>query len=332
MNTVLGRPVEPARDGVAPDERLHHHADNYTSRNYRGQDDLGRVLALWLAARASGAADPWPALDTLHQELVRRPAATGDVQLWEDPQGRLVGAALLLDGCMLVQCTAVGANDEALQSAMIAWGLGRARCTARAGERPALFVPAGDGDERLAALLRRCGLHEDAWRTLRLARSLRAQVAPPRPAAGVVVRAVAGERDLLAAAALHATLFGGGQKGAGERAAVMAAPGYRPGLDLVAALGDGAVVGYALGTCCVLERERLGQATGWLEFIGVDREQRGRGIGRALTLHLLRAMAAEGIKTVWLTTGAANVAARRLFEACGFVVRHEVGWYVSAEE
>lgn len=301
----------------------------FTARAYRGHDDLEPVVALWLAARAAGSGDPWPPLDTLHQELACHPDGAGDVRLWEDHRGRLVGAALLLDGCVLAQCAASGADDEALELAVVAWGQGRTRFTAPSGERAALFVPVCDGDDRRAALLQRAGLHEDGWRTLRLARSLQEPVALPRPPAGVVIRAVAGARDLAATTALHGALFGGGQKLATERAAVMALPGYRPSLDLVAALEEGPVVGYALGTCCVLERERLGHALGWLEFVGVGHEQRGRGIGRALTLHLLRAMRAEGSDTVWLTTGAPNLAARELFDACGFVVRHEVRWYVS---
>jgi GNAT superfamily N-acetyltransferase len=69
-------------------------------------------------------------------------------------------------------------------------------------------------------------------------------------------------------------------------------------------------------------------APGWIEFVGVARAQRGRGIGRALTLQLLRAMRAERLTVALLTTGELSLAARRLFAHCGFQTRHAIDWFV----
>lgn len=294
-------------------------------RDYGGATDHAAALALWLRARAASGCDHWPPLDALEAELAAWPGGTASAQLWEDRHGALAGMALLLDECVLVWCTRAGAEDEALEDALIAWGLDRARSS---GEHALLFVPVRRGDEHLAALLAREGFEEDSWHNVRMERSLREPIAAPEAPAGVSIRPIADSRELAAVTALHASLFASRQKTAGERAAIMRGPGYRPALDLIAALDDGTAAGYILGLCCALEAQRLGQALGWLEFVGVASAHRGRGIGRALTLHLLGAMRREGLDTVLLTTGAANDTARRLFEGCGFRTRHEIRWFV----
>jgi ribosomal protein S18 acetylase RimI-like enzyme len=297
-----------------------------THRPYASESDAGAVLELWLA---SGAGDPWPSADAVRAELNARAGGARDVELWgEGRHGGLAGAALLLDESVLVWRTRAGACDEALDAAIVAWGLERAGEAGRgSGSRPELFVPVRAEDGRLAATLERAGFREDGWRTLRMECLLPAATQPPAAPAGIAIRPVRDECDIAAATALHNALFVGDRKSAGERAALALSPCYRPGLDLVAVDSDGTVAGFAFGTCCVLERSR-GRAVGWVEFIGVDRARRGRGLGRALTLHLLHALRAEGVERALLTTGAANAAARRLFEGCGFHTRHEIRWYV----
>lgn len=298
-------------------------------RDYRGAEDLAAVLDLWCAARAVDQGDPWPPLDALRAELAARQAGACDVRVWEDARGQPVGAALLLDECILVACARPGADTEALANEMLAWGLGSiARIACGYGERPCLFVPARSDDRQFIALLERAGFQADPWRTLRMRRSLRDPIAEPQPPPGIVIRPVAGMRDIAAIVALHDVVFTGGDKSLDDRAALMRAPGYQPALDLVAVGPEGALAGYALAVTAPLERERLGQASGWIEFVGVERSQRGRGVGRALVLRLLHAMRGAGLDLALLSTGAANLAACRLFAACGFTVWHEIRWYV----
>lgn len=300
-----------------------------TQRAIAGGGDRAKAMDLWVAARATGGADPWPPLDSVWAKLGSAPVGAADIQIWEAPGRGIVGSALLLDESVLVWCVQAGAEDEALDLEMIRWGRGAAAgAAARSGERSALFIPVGEGDVRLSALLAREGFTEDGWRTLRMARTLRGPVAPATRAGGVAVRAVAGAGDIAAVTALHNRLFAGGRKGGEERAAIMGAPGYRRSLDLVAELPGGELAGYALGACAEIERRRLGQAVGWVEFVGVAHGRRRRGIGEALTLELLEALRREGVELALLTTGGANGAARRLFERCGFRVSHTVRWYV----
>lgn len=303
-----------------------------TERAYAGEADREAVMELWLSARAAEAGDPWPKLDDLAAQLAAAPCGCADVQLWEERHRGLVGAAMLIDGCILVWWTHAGADDEALESQMLGWGRGRvAQGADSPGEIPSLFVPVNASDTRLTALLERAGFQEDGWRTLRMARSLQGPIVAPEVPDGLVIRAIAGASDIAAVTALHNQLFAGGRKTSDERAALMRGPEYRASLDLIAELPDGTAVGYALGSCCAIERRRLGRALGWVEFVGVAPERRGGGVGRALVRRLLGALRAEGVELALLTTGAANVAARHLFESCGFSVRHEVRWYVEAQ-
>ncbi len=301
----------------------------FHQRDYRGADELDAVLDLWCAARTVDQGDPWPPLDALRAALAARQPGTSDAQVWEDAHGDPVGAALLLDECILVACARPGAETESLAAAMLAWGLQSVARAARGrAERPCLFVPARGDDRQFIALLERSGFQADPWRTLRMRRSLRDPIAEPQLPPGMVIRPVAGAHDVAAVVALHSIVFAGGAKSLDERAALMRAPGYQPALDLIAVGSDGALAGYALGVTASMERECLGQATGWIEFVGVERSRRGRGLGRALILSLLHAMRGAGLDTALLSTGAANLAACRLFTTCGFALWHEIRWYV----
>jgi mycothiol synthase len=296
-----------------------------THRDYAGGADRDAALALWLSARAAGQGDPWPALHTLHTALGEAARAPGRAHLWTDCYGDLIAAALLLEESVLVWAVRPGADDEAVEAAIIGWGLARA---AGAG----LFVPVRDDDWRLAALLERIGFQEENWRMLRLERSLLAPIAPPCPPAGGQIRPLDASRELAAVTRLHSAIFAGGDKRVAERRKLMAAPGYRPALDLVAVTSAGDLAGYCFGTVCALERRMLAWAPGWLELIGVAEPWRGQGLGQALTLAMLAALRAEGLVSVLLSVSATNTTARSLFERCGFRTRHSIRWYLATGE
>jgi ribosomal protein S18 acetylase RimI-like enzyme len=59
----------------------------------------------------------------------------------------------------------------------------------------------------------------------------------------------------------------------------------------------------------------------WIEDVVVDTEQRGRGIGEALTRTALERAKQEGAKTVDLTSRPTREAANRLYQRVGFVQR-----------
>ncbi|HYP22461.1 MAG TPA: GNAT family N-acetyltransferase [Actinomycetota bacterium] len=76
------------------------------------------------------------------------------------------------------------------------------------------------------------------------------------------------------------------------------------------AIEDGDVVGFCLG-------ERYGD-NGWIQYLGIVPEQRGRGLGRVMLMRGLAGFHAEGVRRVELTVSSENVpAARALYESAG---------------
>jgi ribosomal protein S18 acetylase RimI-like enzyme len=64
----------------------------------------------------------------------------------------------------------------------------------------------------------------------------------------------------------------------------------------------------------------------WIEDVIVSEQARGRGCGEALTQEALRIAAAEGARTVELTSRPSREAANRLYQRLGFV-RRETNLY-----
>jgi ribosomal protein S18 acetylase RimI-like enzyme len=59
----------------------------------------------------------------------------------------------------------------------------------------------------------------------------------------------------------------------------------------------------------------------WIEDVVVDDSARGRGVGQALSQRALELAAAEGAKTVELTSRPSRQAANRLYRRLGFQIR-----------
>jgi ribosomal protein S18 acetylase RimI-like enzyme len=68
------------------------------------------------------------------------------------------------------------------------------------------------------------------------------------------------------------------------------------------------------------------EGTGWVSVLGVRRPWRGRGLGRAILLHLFRHFHERGVPSVALGVDAANpTGATRLYESAGMsVIRNYV--------
>lgn len=84
------------------------------------------------------------------------------------------------------------------------------------------------------------------------------------------------------------------------------------------AVEDGEVVGFCLG-------ERYGEH-GWIQYLGIVPEHRGRGLGRVLLLTGFAGFHDVGVRRVELTVSSANVpAARALYDSAGMteVLRYE---------
>lgn len=86
------------------------------------------------------------------------------------------------------------------------------------------------------------------------------------------------------------------------------------GVPFFVALVDGGVAGYVIARHVAYEGEILN--------LGVHPERRRAGVARALVEHVLRALGALGVESVYLEVRESNAAARRLYQGLGF---REVG-------
>jgi [ribosomal protein S18]-alanine N-acetyltransferase len=82
------------------------------------------------------------------------------------------------------------------------------------------------------------------------------------------------------------------------------------GVPFFVAEAGGLVAGYVIAHHAADEGEILN--------LGVAGAHRRRGLGRALVEHVLVALAARGVRTVYLEVRESNAGARRLYDALGF--------------
>jgi ribosomal protein S18 acetylase RimI-like enzyme len=73
---------------------------------------------------------------------------------------------------------------------------------------------------------------------------------------------------------------------------------------------------------------RFSDGRGWIEQLAVARPERGLGLGRALLLHALADLRAQGATSFGLGVQGANASAIRLYRNVGFEVERE--WRVYA--
>ena len=108
-----------------------------------------------------------------------------------------------------------------------------------------------------------------------------------------------------------------------DLAARTSQPWFDPAGFLIAVDRTGAMVGFHWTK--VHERGTSGgghEHVGEVYVVGVDPSQRGRGLGRALTVAGLHHLQQTGLRTVLLYVDAANTAAVQLYASLGFALDH----------
>jgi ribosomal protein S18 acetylase RimI-like enzyme len=96
-------------------------------------------------------------------------------------------------------------------------------------------------------------------------------------------------------------------------------PSYRPNLDLVIVAPDGAPAAFCWGGLDPQANTSSGLQEGHIGLLGSRRGYRGIGLGRAMLLAGLRALAAAGTQAAWLSVDADSpTGATRLYESAGF--------------
>lgn len=295
--------------------------DQLQPRAFAGAHDVRAVVELLLTAQAAEPAFDWPGAGQL-RALLADPALdrARDTRLWFDARGTLIACAILWAGRSLLWFCRPAARSDALDALVVAWAASRARELAEPGAEISLRTEARDPETRRRISLARLGFVAQPGGALRLVRSLTEPLASSPTPAGYRIRPLA-SAELSDYLALVRELFPHATRlplTEGRRRALMADAAYTPELDLVAEDATGALAGFCHCALRPDERERLGRRAGWVELIGAAPAHRRAGLGRALLLAGLRALADNGADQALLTVRADNASARALYAAEGF--------------
>ena len=295
-------------------------AMNLVSRPCANEADYGRLRRMLIAAAGTG--------DERHYCTV------GDLDWWRftsDDPDPLAAAHLWLDGDEVIGAVWSGdaqadllvhPHRRAVEDVMLDWAEARHRERhAGTGVTPPFTIYAFDTDTERTARLRGRG-YERRDRCYRYRRrALDGPVPAPVLPPGYRIRHVAGEVNLEARVAVHRAAFAPSRMTVAKHRAVMAAPTYRPELDLVAVAPDGRFASY-----CIVwydEENRIGV----FEPVGTDPEFQRRGLSRAVLHEGLRRLHALGARVAYVIAAGDAPASNALYEAVGFrVVDEDHAW------
>ncbi|HEX8228332.1 MAG TPA: GNAT family N-acetyltransferase [Chloroflexia bacterium] len=164
-------------------------------------------------------------------------------------------------------------------------------------------------------------------------RPLDDSIADPQPVQGVMLRAYRRPEDnaatLQALNSSFSDAFDFQPLSDSRWEHAMSASYVRPDLSWVAEPADepGKIIGFSVCWITDEENERTGRKEGWIEGIGVVRERRRQGIGRALLLNSLHSLRSAGMEAALADVDSESEAPTRLFQLAGFGVRNSLSQY-----
>ncbi len=301
------------------------------ARPYAGEADLQPIIDLINAYRATDPDDDAVTLDGLRLEM-QEPGfdPARDTSLWEDERGALVGFAQIYlpehsaepDGFLWfrVHPSAVGSD---LEDQVVLWAEERVREASRERGVPVKLRSGAlrsRADRR--ALLERHGM-EPVRYFFRMARSLGEPMEEPRLPEGFTFQHTRGMPDAAAWVDVFNQSFidhwNHHPATVEEHTHWLQHPSYRAEHDLVAVAPDGTFAAFCF---CVIdpdENAANGRSEGTIRMLGTRRGYRKLGLGRAMLLHGMHRLKADGMDQAVLGVDAANPSgALRLYESVGF--------------
>jgi ribosomal protein S18 acetylase RimI-like enzyme len=176
-------------------------------------------------------------------------------------------------------------------------------------------------DLEAAGFASQANVGEDSWSKVLLCRSADMPVPDYSLPAGFTIHPLAGENEVEAYVQLHRAVFESRNMTVEWRRRTLRRPEYRPDLDLVLAATDGRLAAFCV---CWLDSDLEGEPSGQIEPLGVHKDYRGLGLGRAILSEGLRRLSLSGADRVYVETDQQRNAALGLYEEVGFRPMHEV--------
>jgi len=183
-----------------------------------------------------------------------------------------------------------------------------------------IYSDAFRGDTGRIQVLKDLGWEQDNGLPYVLNRTEINAISVPALPDGFSFRSIKGIEEASALAEVHNAAFGSIWTPDLYRK-VMESPGYNPERELVIEAPDGTFVSF-----CIIWFDHL-NSTGLFEPVGTHRNHQRFGFGKALMMYGMQQMAAAGMKFASVAHFGDNVAAKGLYQFCGFAPWHLLDSY-----
>jgi GNAT superfamily N-acetyltransferase len=303
-----------------------------TDRPYGGERDLERAIDLLVASRIQANKDRAPTTKRLTLLVTSRlwdPAQ--DAHIWEvgsgenAADGQIAGVALLwrreeasphlsLELVTSPSNAVMADMGGALAHGALRWAMSRAAALAeKMNSQVSLSVATFEDQQQLQALLLRSGFVVQEGHNVYMSCALDNALPSPGAPADVTIRPLLGDEEI----ARYTSLYSFTPMSANHRLELLHDSDY---VHLVALGPRSDFIAFCECSIDRGEWARGGRQTGWVEYMGVRENLRGRGLGRAVVSAGLRWLRSHGAQTAALITVGTNITARRMYSAVGFSV------------
>jgi mycothiol synthase len=251
-----------------------------------------------------------------------------NVGLWVNAEGQLLAWAVMQTPFWTIDYTCHPNADKSLPQQILAWADSRAhKIRGTPSGHPMWFVNVFVGQtERIrdlekAGFASQANVGEDSWSKVLMQRSAQMSVADYTLPAGFIIRPLAGENEINAYVELHRAVFESKNMTVEWRKRTLRRPEYIPDLDLVAVAPDGRLAAFCV---CWLNKNPEENRSGQVEPLGVHKDFRRLGLGRAIVSEGVRQLQFHGAHRVYVETDNYRNAALELYESVGFRVIQDV--------
>lgn len=259
----------------------------------------------------------------LHQREDKLPAAQENLRIWTgDDRNQIQGFCWLQSGRLEIQVDPAASPAGEIEREMLAWALGRQATDANHASGD-LSTDAFEHDARKIAILADLGFqvtdddrYDIFWQDLRSGQ-IEGSIPP-----GATVRSVDADQEIEDRVAVHREVWAPSRFTAMSYAAVRAAPGYLPELDLVALTPDGTIAAYCI--CWYDAINRIGE----FEPVGARERFRRQGYGLTVMHEGLRRLQGLGATMAMVASSATNAASHGLYTRAGFEISGQYHAYL----
>jgi len=216
-----------------------------------------------------------------------------------------------------------GSTTPELEKEIVDWGVSvqKQRNLAN-GESATLDHSCETSNKERLAFLQRNGFIEEDIRSLFYSRSLSEPLPTVSFPKGYSWRSVTVNDPIEALVDLHRSAFGTDHMTVEYRRAIMNAPEYEMGLDLLAVAPDGSLAAFCI--CGINESD---PKVGYTDPIGVHQAHQHKGLSKALVTEGLKLLKKRGVEKVEVGTSSENFAMQKLALSLGFVCVSEKHWF-----